>query len=556
MPQHTILPRPRYHACFSPVLALALGFTAIGVQAATPDAGSLQRAIEREIKPAIPAAQPLQPTGPAPIKAPSGPQITVKAFRFVGNTLFDEAALQVIVKPWLDKPLGMTDLHEAATAVAEAYRAAGWVVNAFLPRQDVTEGVITIQIIEAKFGGTRIDGPAATQVRTDLILDRLQARQQVGAPLNSVQLDRGLLLADDLPGVALTGALGAGQKEGETDLFIQMTDESRGFGDINLDNQGSRSTGRSRASVGLHRNSPLGVGDLIDANLLHTEGSDYVRLAYTRPLGADGLKLAINGSLMRYELVAPEFLAMQGKGTSNTLGAAIDYPVIRTRMRNLYASLNWEGKGYRTEASNAVQSEYRIDNWTLGLSGNLFDSLGGGGANSLSLGLVHGEVDHGALAGHFQKLTWSLARQQALADTLSLYLAVAGQRAGKDLDTAERFYLGGASGVRAYPSSEGGGSDGQMANLELRWRLANGVNLTGFYDWGHVKNFAAGALSYDLKGFGLSAGWATAAGLALKATWAYRDGQNPNPTNPTNTGTDQDGSLHRNRFWLSASLPF
>ena len=114
--------------------------------------------------------------------------------------------------------------------------------------------------------------------------------------------------------------------------------------------------------------------------------------------------------------------------------------------------------------------------------------------------------------------------------------------------------------MRAYPADEGSGSEGQLVNLELRARLPQNIILTGFYDWGHVtvnrNNDFVGAATlnnYSLKGAGLSVGVLTGFGLNLKATWARRIGSNPNPTS---TGNDQDGSLVKNRFWLTASLPF
>ena len=135
-----------------------------------------------------------------------------------------------------------------------------------------------------------------------------------------------------------------------------------------------------------------------------------------------------------------------------------------------------------------------------------------------------------------------------------------GQAASKNLDSAEKFYLGGASGVRAYPTSEAGGAAGQMLNLELLTRLPSQFSLIGFYDWGQVttniNNSFAGAAApnrHALKGAGLSLAWAGPQGIYLKATWARRLGGNPNPTA---TGRDQDGSLTHNRFWLMASLAF
>ena len=114
--------------------------------------------------------------------------------------------------------------------------------------------------------------------------------------------------------------------------------------------------------------------------------------------------------------------------------------------------------------------------------------------------------------------------------------------------------------MRAYPGSEAGGTDGQMLNLELRMRLAEGFSLTGFYDEGSVKvnhnNSYAGAPAlndYSLKGAGLALAWQGTAGLTVRAIWARRIGDNPNPTA---TGKDQDGSYVADRFWLTLSVPY
>ena len=109
-------------------------------------------------------------------------------------------------------------------------------------------------------------------------------------------------------------------------------------------------------------------------------------------------------------------------------------------------------------------------------------------------------------------------------------------------------------------SGEGGGSSGQMLNVELRWKFFEGFGLSAFHDWGQVTvnhdNGFAGAPAlnrYSLQGHGLALAWQAPAGLNLRITWARRQGANPNPTA---NGSDQDGSLELNRFWLTASLPF
>ena len=544
-----------------------------GAQAAQPDAGSLLRQIEQNQQQTLPhKMSPEKPAEPAPMQMQGG-VITVKSFRFAGNTLLSNEKLAAVVAAYLNRPLDFTQLQAATAAIAGAYREAGWIVRAYLPAQDIVDGVVTIQIVEAVFGGTHIQGETTQRTRSGQVLRIFQAQQKTGEFLNADKLDRALLLADDLPGVTVAGGLREGTGAHETDLDLKLGGEPLVSGELGLDNTGSRSTGSDRLTVNLGVASPFKHGDLVNTNLIHTQGSDYVRLDGTIPLGSDGWRTGVNASRLSYRLVAPEFTAMDARGTSDTVGLEITYPLLRSRLKNLYLNINADSKRFNN-LTLTTDNNYKIKTFSLGLDSNLFDSFWGGGANSASVLLVDGMVNLDAspgqqagdaittqTAGHYNKLHFAASRQQVITDTVSLFGSLSGQTASKNLDSSEKFYLGGSGGVRAYPSSEGGGAEGKMVNLELRWRLPHGYNLTGFYDYGHLtvnrnNNFAgASALNdYSLKGAGLSLAWQSSKGPSVKATYSHRIGDNPNPN--TLTGNDQDGSLFKDRLWLTASFPF
>jgi hemolysin activation/secretion protein len=238
----------------------------------------------------------------------------------------------------------------------------------------------------------------------------------------------------------------------------------------------------------------------------------------------------------------------------------------------VYLSLGLDHKRFDNQSAGVTATNYKTTAATLGVSGNLFDDYGGGGGNSASALLVHGRVDLAGSpneaadaastrsAGSFGKLRYSLSRQQVLSPAVSLFVSFNGQLASKNLDSSEKFYLGGSGGVRAYPGSEGGGSEGRIVAVELRTRVAETVNVTAFVDHGSVRvnknNDITGAATQNhlaLKGVGVSVGWTAPLGIGVKATLARRLGSNPNPTA---TGNDQDGSLTKTRLWLQASLPF
>ncbi len=400
------------------------------------------------------------------------------------------------------------------------------------------------------------------------------AQQRMGAPVNAAALDRALLITDDLPGVRVAGALRPGKNEGETDLVLHLAPEPLIAGDASADNTGARSTGSARATVNLAVASPLGFGDLFGLTALHAYGTDYLRLSASAPVGLNGWRVGVSASQLQYQLVAAEFAALEAKGSSGSVGAEAVYPLVRSRDKNLYLALNYDHKRFDNRSAGAITSHYAASVLSAGLNANSFDGLassGVGGASSGSLVLSSGKIDLASspnraadaasarTAGTYSKLRYSLVREQNLGSAWSLVAALSGQEASKNLDSSEKFYLGGASGVRAYPANEGGGATAQMLNVDLRHRLSSSLAIAGFVDWGRVvankDNSFAGAPaanSTTLKGLGVSLAWQSASGFNVKTILARRIGNNPNPSA---TGADQDGSLVKNRLWLVASLP-
>lgn len=528
--------------------------------AQAPDAGALRQPIERErAATPLPAADPRAAAAEQapPLALPDDVALSVTAFRFAGNTLLDDGELQSAVQSWLNRPISFADLQRATRAVADTYRSAGWIVSAHLPQQDVTEGVVTIAITESRFAGARMEGAGAARLDSAIALRHV--RQTPGRPLAAAELDRSLLLIDDLPGVSVAGALSPGSRDGETELLLRLTDEQRFDGVARLDTGGARFTGRERVLLSMALNSPRRVGDRLRFDMLTSEGSRYARLRYALPLGGNGWQFGVHGSSFDYELVG-DFAALDGDGRSNGFGVDASYPLKRSRLRNLYLTFAADDRSFRNEALGARQSAYSTGALTVGVAGNRYDDFGGGGVNSLTVAWSAGRLrlegldigENPALDGSFDKLTYAVSRQQVLTPTLSLAGSLSGQHASDALDSSERYYLGGPDGVRAYPVNDGGGSRAMLVSLELRWLLRPALTAAVFEDVGRV-SAVGDERGYSLRGHGLSVEWRAPAGFELEASVATRAGENPNPAP---NGAYQDGSRSRTRWWLEASVPF
>ena len=200
----------------------------------------------------------------------------------------------------------------------------------------------------------------------------------------------------------------------------------------------------------------------------------------------------------------------------------------------------------------------------IGLSGNFADTWLGGGASAFSLTHYRGHLDltdAASLAtdaataqtdGHFTKTVLTWQRQQAVAQNLNLNLSFTGQLAGKNLDSSEKLYLGGADGVRAYPQGKGGGDQGYKLTGELRWRLpgastgANTLYLNTFYDYGQVtvnkKTYTTDDNRRSLAAAGLGLLWVQGSDFAVRLDYAWKVGHEA-----TTADTDKNG-----RCWLQA----
>jgi len=555
---------PQKWACISggvSIFFLMFSISQAAPIAPIPNAGELLQQIEKEQRPQLPE-QTLPKIIPEPQKlAPTGGvKITVKKFNFSGNTLFSNKELTKVLAGYLHRPLSFIELQKASSAIAEHYRKAGWVVRVYLPKQDVTEGIITIHIIEAVFGGVQLKGEL-NRLSKEGLLERIFSIQAKGEHLNANNIDRALLLLDDLPGTSVRGSLSKGQRESETNLLVTTADEPLLQAKISGDNAGPRSTGSGRVKADFYLNSPLKIGDQLVGNIIHSQGDDYGRLAYSLPIGNDGFRMGLSGSYLSYDLVG-DFSSLKALGHSSTIGLNAQYPVIRTRLKNLYIGFNAVHKNFDNEVNTNRTTHYQIDNLSIDLMGNLFDKLGGGGVSNAGLTITEGRdhlghidlAENTALNGMFTKLNYNINRHQVISNKVSVYIALRGQEANRNLDLAENFYLGGSYGVRAYPANEGSGSSGQLLNVELRTQLSQNLILTGFYDYGHVsKTGIAHLRSYSLQGSGVSVALMIRSRINLKATWSHRIGSNPNKLS---NGHDQDGSLHKNRFWLQASTLF
>lgn len=70
-------------------------------------------------------------------------------FKFLGNQRLSTEQLQAVTVPFANRPLTKLDLLYLTEAVAQEYRKAGWLVQAYIPHQNLAGQELSIQVIES-----------------------------------------------------------------------------------------------------------------------------------------------------------------------------------------------------------------------------------------------------------------------------------------------------------------------------------------------------------------------------------------------------------------------
>lgn len=531
----------------------------------------------------LPSVETLRPA----LDATSSASVTVKGFTFSGNSAFTAAQLAPLVNGLAGQNVTVGTLNQAADKVRQFYRERGYfLAQAYLPRQDITAGLIEITVLEGRIGKVKAiqDGGRLRESFAQAVLD---ANFAPGELITEAALERPLLLLDDLPGVRVQSSLGAGAAVGTADIDVTVRQRPHdgplaratdGFisGSADIDNHGNRFTGEWRVGATLNVNNATGYGDQLSVRGQVSPSNGHThfgRIAWQTPVGYYGTQAGLAYARLDYTLIK-DFAALRAEGDARIASLYASHPLVRTRNLNfnLLAGFDRKDTEDRTLAVANVETR-RINIGRIGLQGDARDNFFGGGLTTFGLTHSTGRVrieqaaaiaaDQAATGantmGSFSKTSLELLRLQTLTQNVNLLGTLNAQFASKNLSSAEKMSLGGASSgssVRAYPAGEASGDEGYVGSFEARyanpdWRIGSAsAVVSAFYDFGHVrinKNSQPGvANTRTLHGVGLGLTVGRDGDFLVRASLAWRAGsQRP--------VSDIDRSP---RFWIQAVKSF
>ena len=569
------------------LIFLFIVFAAKSVIAA-PDAGSLLKQ-EKELQQQqnLPRSIPkslIEDNTQQPEKQNAGETIFIKEFKFEGEIkAFTKEALKKVIQDLYNKELTFADIQSAASRIKNFYNQKGYfLANAVIPKQEVQNGIVIIVITEGKLDSKNPYIIKKTDLRLKENIPKQYLTQSMNGEVTQQGLERGLLNFNDTPGVAGTITLEPGDEPGTTKIILDVVEGPLLSGSVTVDNYGSRYTGEIRTTGTVNINNPTKYGDQVGLTkiIAPKDNFDLNQATYSFPLGRSGLRGTASYSKLEYKIGKELETNPMSMGTADLYSTSIKYPLYRTAKRSFFVDGSYDKKKLYNESTGTVTSNKELDNYGLGFTLQNTDEFITAGFSQLSFTQTYGDLDLSKVAssltsdqgaggaktnGSFEKSALQLLRIQRVTEKLNLQLLANAQFANKNLDSSEKLSLGGATGVRAYPSGEASGDEGRKVSIDAKYNVKSGTKFgdiiaSVFYDYGKIRQYKdtlditmTTPNEYSLEGWGVALDLIAAGKYNVKVGWADAIGGNPGKTS---SGNNSDGKGDLSRYWFLASMQF
>lgn len=547
--------------------SVSIGYSQLTIAGAvqTPDAGI----ILQQTEPALPAEPASNETGleeKAPTDAVDSKPFDVSSISISGNTLFDSTVLHALVKDAEGTSQTLLQVKALADRITDYYRNEGYPLSrAVIPQQSIENGLVQIQVIEARLGDVSIDNSSRVN---DGLIESTAKQLTAGEAIAQESLERTLLLLNDLPGTNISANLSAGKEAGSTDLNVSATPAPMIAGRVTLDGYGNRFINRERIGASVSVFNPIGLGDVLSLSVITTgKRMQYGLIDYNLALNGYGTRLGASYGALHYAL-GDEISALRAHGQAQTGDLWVRHPFVRSAKANLYGTVKYNYADLEDRVDAAfIKNDRHVKTWSGILNGDFRDGAFGGGINSMSIQFTNGQVKFddpiaeiadsvtANTDGSFSKWNINLNRLQAINAKTSLWLSISGQIAEDNLDSSQKMVFGGPFSVRAYDTGAISGDNGVIGTVELRRSLGNFHGLiqgVAFADVGQVRvndkpwATATGDNRASLSGVGLGVNWFGNKQWAAKASLATSTGSRADLTK------DADNSI----AWLEVSKGF
>ncbi|WP_455281744.1 ShlB/FhaC/HecB family hemolysin secretion/activation protein [Cupriavidus necator] len=458
------------HSCWRAVWLAVIGLGTLGTAVA-------QQAAAEQASAAAPASASANAQA-----AEAGRHVNVNEYIVRGNTVLDVRSIERAVTPFLGPARTMKDIEGARDALLAAYQAKGYQsVYVDLPEQQVTDGIVVLQVSETRVGRVRVVGAEYNSP--------LEVREQVPALKEGVvpdftQAQTELTALNRTAKRQVVPLVRQGAMPGTMDVDLKVDDSSPWRASVGLNNDYSADTKELRAFASLghdnlwqlgHSASVSFFGAPQDLNQTQVWSGSYVA-----PIRGSNWSVEASGYMSDSNVATVGGTSVLGKGHAIGLRGTYTVPDSGAWWHTLSFGVDFKDNEEVTRLGNAGDTvPLKYAPITLSYAGFTQTERGQLGINAALVAGTRSFLGYGSNWEQFDYKRYKASPSFLLlkGDTNGTYnfkgnaqLAwrVAAQITDSPLVSSEQIAAGGMNSVRGYLSAESTGDYGVVGSVEMR----------------------------------------------------------------------------------------
>lgn len=444
---------------------------------------------------------------PAAIVAPGGATFVLKAVIFDGSKFLGPEELEAVAARYRGRRIDISQVQRLVKEVNDLYAAKGVATAAaYLPPQDLKNGVLHVALVEGRLGSIGVKGNRA--LSSDYLLSRIP--HTAGEVVDVEQLTNSVA-GFNKTGVAQVQAfLQPGAQFGLTDIQLAVLEPPTNALQLFVDNQGVESVGRLEGGFLYQRYAPLGIDDRLTLYLVKSDGNISGNAGYNVPFDAAGGRVGASFTRGHTHIVEGPFKQLDIDGDSETGSFNVSHPIF-TDQNWLFLALG----SFSYTRSQSQQTKIPInDNETFKESGGFtlaYTAPTFGASVTPIYSHGHAEFNLVDRKSDFDLATGTYAASYRLPYDFLATTAGAFQVSSTELIPGDSlFEIGGPTTVRGFPTDAIAAATGYYNNLELHRGLVDlsptleGIDGFAFYDRGEVYSDGFKPVALNSAGLGFT----------------------------------------------------
>ncbi len=505
--------------------------------------------------PPLPTTPPQTPTPPPQLTPPETPltpppqvgvKVKVKRVEVLGSTVFSATELEAAVASFIGKDATFEELLAIRTAITNLYTDKGYTTSgAFLPPQDLTDGVVKIQVVEGTVEKIEIQG--LRHLRTSYVRDRIGLAAK--PPVNLRRLEEALQLLQLNPLISNVQAeLSAGTAPGLSVLTLNVKEAQPLTAALIVENRDSPSVGSIRGTAALSHNDLLGFGDRLSAEYAMTvseavatlgaSGVKSYNISYAIPLNPRDGTLSLSYRYDSSRIVEQPFSDLDINADSYTASLGFRQLIVRTPTTEFALSLSLDLRQSQTYLFEDIPYSFSLgpengqsrvtvlrfsQDWVNRSTSRV---LAARSQFSFGLNALGATVNNTGTDGRFTSWLGQFQWVQSLRGDTILIARTGAQLSFDSLLPIEQFSIGGVDTVRGYRQNQRVADNGIVGSLEVRYPIIRNpdrigtIQLASFFDIGTVWNNKGEIPSPStLASIGLGLRWQLDPYLSARLDW-------------------------------------